>query len=79
MIRTQISLTAEQAEALRRLAQLRRRSQAALLRDALDDLLADEDRLRRVERARRAVGVGASGTKTTSEDHDAALEGIWDT
>jgi predicted transcriptional regulator len=63
-------MTDEQAEGLRRLAELRRRSQAALMRDALDDLIADEDRSRRIERARRAAGAFRSGTHRTSERHD---------
>jgi Ribbon-helix-helix protein, copG family len=74
MIRTQISMTSDQAEALRRLAALRRRSQAALLRDALDGLLGDEDRTRRIARARRAIGGFRSGRADTSREHDAVLD-----
>ena len=66
-------MTAEQAEALRRLAAVRQRSQAALMRDALDALTADVELTRRIERARRAVGAFRSGTTHTSADHDAAL------
>jgi hypothetical protein len=74
VIRTQISMTDEQAEALRRLAAARQRSQAALLRDALDDLLAGDERTGRVVRAREAVGAFRSGTTETSERHDEALD-----
>jgi hypothetical protein len=74
MIRTQISMTEAQAEQLRRLSVLRRRSQAALLRDALDGLLASEDRHRRIERARSAVGQFGSGTSDTAERHDDILD-----
>jgi hypothetical protein len=74
MIRTQISMTGEQAEGLRRLADLRRRSQAALMRDALDALITDSDRSRRIARARLAVGAFHSGSAGTSIDHDAALD-----
>ncbi|MBK5221920.1 MAG: ribbon-helix-helix protein, CopG family [Acidimicrobiia bacterium] len=74
MIRTQISMTEQQAEGLRRLAALRRRSQAALLRDALDSLLGDDGRVDAVERARSAIGAFRSGTATTSVDHDAVLD-----
>lgn len=74
MRRTQISMTDEQAEALRRLSALRERSQAALLRDALDTLLDADARAARAERARRVVGSFRSGVKTTSEHHDEALD-----
>ena len=73
MIRTQISMTEEQAEGLRRLAELRRRSRAALMRDALDELIGDSDRSRRVARARVAAGAFRSGGSETSVEHDAAL------
>ena len=79
MIRTQISMTEEQAEALKRLASIRNRSQAALLRDALDELLGNETRLRRIERARAAIGayrssVGPGPTPEPAGDHDALLD-----
>lgn len=74
MIRTQISMTEEQAESLRRLAATRQRSQAALLREALDGLLGDEERARRVARARGVVGRFRSGRTDTSERHDDALD-----
>jgi hypothetical protein len=73
MIRTQISMTDEQADGLRRLAEMRRRSQAALMRDALDALIADSDRARRIARARHAAGSFHSGSSETSVEHDAAL------
>jgi len=74
MIRTQISMTEEQAAALRRLSTVRHRSQAALLREALDELLEADGRLERVERARRAIGAFHSGAANTSEDHDTVLD-----
>ena len=67
-------MTEEQAEGLRRLAALRNRSQAALLRDALDDLLEDDRRSRRTARAVAAFGSFRSGHHDTSERHDAALD-----
>jgi hypothetical protein len=73
MIRTQISMTPAQAEALRRLAAQRRTSQAALLREALDLLVAEEARERRIERARAAIGAGGSGSSSTAVDHDGVL------
>ena len=74
VIRTQISLTQQQQDALRRLAAVRRRSQAALLRDALDELLASEPRTVRAARARAATGAFASGRTDTSERHDDELD-----
>ena len=73
MIRTQISMTEEQAEALRRLAAVRRRSQAALLRDALDELLEQDALARRVAMARDVVGAFRSGTRDTADEHDRVL------
>ncbi len=66
-------MTEEQADGLRRLAGLRRRSQAALIRDALDALLAEDARRRRAARARQAIGAFHSGRDDTSEHHDAAF------
>lgn len=82
MIRTQISMTEEQAEGLRRLAALRQKSQAALLREALDQLLADEVRERRVAAAMAVIGKyrtpdGVTPMGNTAEEHDAALEDIY--
>lgn len=74
MVRTQISMTEEQAEGLRRLAASRRRSQAALLRDALDELLAGSDRARRLDAAREVIGKYESEHEDTAEAHDAALD-----
>ena len=73
MIRTQISMTEAQAEGLRRLAALRHRSQASLLRDALDQLLASEAIAGQIARARAAVGQHGSGDPDGAEHHDAAL------
>lgn len=66
-------MTEEQAEGLRRLAAVRQKSQAAVLRDALDLLLDNEARAVRIRRARRATGAWASDPATTSIDHDAAV------
>ena len=67
-------MTQEQAEALRRVAATRRISQAAVLRDALDVVVASEERTRRIDRAMRALGSFNSGTAGTSVEHDAALD-----
>ena len=66
-------MTEQQAEALRHLAALRDKSQAAVLRDALDALVNADQRAMRLSRARRAVGAYRSGLSTTSIDHDEAL------
>jgi hypothetical protein len=73
MIRTQISMTDDQAEALRRLANLRKVSQAALLRDALDELLGNEVRDRRIDRARAACGAFRSDLGDGADHDHAAL------
>ncbi|HZB40376.1 MAG TPA: ribbon-helix-helix protein, CopG family [Ilumatobacter sp.] len=74
MIRTQISMTEEQQEALRRLAALRNVSQAAVLRDALDSLIGHDTRLRRLERARQLIGAYRSAASNTAVEHDEALD-----
>lgn len=74
MIRTQISMTEQQADALRRIAALRDQSQAAVLRDALDSLVDADVRATRIARARRAMGAFRSGTTRTSIDHDEVLD-----
>ena len=74
MERTQISLTAEQAQRLRGLARRRRTSMAALIRDAVDaayPLAGDADR--RWVAALEAVGGFHSGSRSTSEAHDDAV------
>jgi hypothetical protein len=69
-------MTEAQAEGLRRLASVRRRSQAALMRDALDGLLGHDTRARRISRARAAIGVFRSGHADTSAEHDRALDDV---
>ena len=77
MIRTQISLTEDQMRRLRTEAQRRHVSIAALLRDAVEQVLPNQG----AERARRhqvllgAAGIAASGTGTVARDHDAVLDG----
>ena len=79
MIRTQISLSQDQMDRAREEARRRGMSVAAVLRDALERVLAeaDEDKVR--EQARTAVGGFRSGRRTTSADHDDALaqDGRW--
>ena len=74
VIRTQISMTEQQQEALQRLAAVRKVSQAAVLRDALDSLIDQDARVRRLAQARQVAGRYRSGHSTTSVDHDGALD-----
>lgn len=67
-------MTTDQAERLRRLAEIRQRSQAALLREALDELLGRDERSRRIERVRRSIGAFSSDGGNTAVDHDEALD-----
>jgi hypothetical protein len=73
VIRTQISLTEEQQEALRRVAARRGVSQAAVIREALDDVLSRDDRRRRIERLLAVAGRYHSGLadgRSLARDHD---------
>ena len=74
MIRTQISMTQDQANGLRKLAALRERSQSALLRDALDSLLGDASLDQQIAAARAVIGRHGSGRQDVSEGHDRELE-----
>lgn len=73
MVRTQIQVTEEQAERLRRLAAERDTSMAALIRDAVDALALGADPDERRRRALAVVGGFASGTSDTSAAHDRYL------
>jgi hypothetical protein len=74
MIRTQIQLSEEQAEQLRRLSAQQQRSMADLIREALDALLMRHDssgRQDRMRRASRAFGRFRSTTGDLARRHDA--------
>ena len=62
---------------LRRAALSRHVSLAAVIRDAVDRVVPDEDarRLDRVETLLAAAGTAASGTGSVARDHDAVLAG----
>jgi predicted DNA-binding protein len=78
MIRTQIQLTNEQAERLRRLAAARGVSMAALVREGVERVLEDDDREERWRRALSVIGKYSSGeAANVSEDHDQYLEEIY--
>lgn len=74
MIRTQVSLTEEQAEHLRVQAAAQGVSQAAVVRRALDEYLANSPRATHIERARSAFGAFRSGCGDLAENHDAYLD-----
>ncbi len=80
MIRTQVSLTPEQMRRLRQEARRRHVSLAAVVRDAVDRVVPDEDELRhdRVDALLSVAGSVASGSGTVARDHDEVLaEGRW--
>lgn len=75
MIRTQISLTEDQMRRLRREARRRHVSLAAVIRDAVDRVVPDEDgqRSARIDTLLAAAGSIASGSGTVAREHDAVL------
>ena len=75
VIRTQISLTEAQMDRLKREARRRHTSIAAIIRDAVDATVVDEDadRLTRQQRAFGLAGVFTSGRSDISERHDEIL------
>ncbi len=83
MIRTQIQLTARQADELKRWADERGVSMAAVIREAIDEHLSRRGRPSRedtVARAIAAAGCARSGSGDVSRRHDdyfadAALNG----
>jgi hypothetical protein len=77
MIRTQVSLTEDQMRRLRRAARSRHVSLAAVIRDAVDRVVPDEDDQRRdrIDALLAAAGSVASGTGLVALDHDAELAG----
>lgn len=73
VIRIQISITEEQAKRLRLLALAGNVSQAHLMRQAVDALLARDELGQRLERARRPLGAYRSGDSAAAVQHDEAL------
>ena len=75
MIRTQISLTEDQMRRLRRAAEDRGVSIAAVIREAIEQTVPDEDadRMARQRRAFALAGAFDSGRRDTSERHDEVL------
>jgi hypothetical protein len=79
VIRTQVSLTEEQMRRLRREARRRRVSLAAIVREAIDRAVPNEDVARsdRVSALLGVAGAGASGTGTVAREHDTVLTERW--
>ena len=75
MIRTQVSFDEEQYFALQRRAHERGMSMAALVREAVEDKLADRERAQRNRMALSAIGVvrGKDGERI-GRDHDRYLD-----
>jgi predicted DNA-binding protein len=74
MVRTQIQLTDEQAERLKRIAAARGMSLAAVIREAVDAVVQDGDAdAARPERALAVVGRFGSGRHDVSTEHDREL------
>ena len=74
MIRTQISLTREQMQALRREAKRRGVSIAALVRRAVDAEVKQGDREERIRMAMEVMGSYSSGRTDISVNHDLYLD-----
>jgi hypothetical protein len=76
MRRMQVQFTDEQARALQARASESRRPIAAVVRDAVDALIAADQRHRRHERAVAAIGGFHSGLGDLAERHDDYLDGM---
>lgn len=76
MIRTQISLTEEQAERLRAQSAIKGISQAEILRQALEAYFERDDLIQRVEQARNITPV-SSGYTDLGVNHDEHLADIY--
>lgn len=74
MIRVQVQLTEEQAEALRRQAAQRRTSVARLVRDAVDASLREGRSSAQWDRALAVLGRFGSGASDVSVEHDRYLD-----
>lgn len=75
MIRTQVSLTEEQMLRLRREARRRHVSLAAVVRDAVDQVVPDQERGRndRLDALLEVAGTAASGRGDVARGHDEVL------
>jgi hypothetical protein len=76
MKRMQVQLTEEQVEALGERARAARRPVAAVIREAVDALIAADQRSMRHERAVAAIGGFHSGLGDLAEHHDDYVDGM---
>jgi len=74
MLRTQIQLSFEQARAIKALSAKRGVSVAALMREAAQRLIEDEERQGRFRRAIDVAGKHSSGLGDVADQHDHYLE-----
>ena len=80
MVRTQIQLTEEQAEAIKRIALSRRLPVAELIRRAVETMIKSStapDPEERVKRALEIAGKFSSGKRDISKKHDKYLADIY--
>ena len=73
MVRTQIQLTEEQYENLKRVARLNNVSMSELIRKKVDDAvnsLSSDRAVRKIIKAKSIAGQFGSGQKNLSENHD---------
>jgi hypothetical protein len=80
MVRTQIQLTEEQSESLRRLAEIDNVSLAEVIRRSVDSYIEARRDVSREERKRRlltVVGIGHSGVSDLAVNHDKYLAEIY--
>lgn len=80
MVRTQIQLTEQQVEALKRLASKKRVSLAELIRQGVDTLIRSTGTVSPEERRKRAIAVAGrfrSGLKDLSSKHDDYLKEVY--
>lgn len=76
MVRTQIQLTEEQANALKKIALSRHLSIAELIRQAVDNILKSSTAIDMEERKKRAINAAgrfSSGKRDIAREHDKYL------
>ena len=77
MIRTQIQLSEQQAQALKELSQKTGVSVAALMRQAADKLIQEGYKGRGLRAALEVAGKYSSGFHNVAEEHDRYLDQAW--
>ncbi len=80
MVRTQIQITEEQSEKLKKIALQQRTSIAEVIRNAIDQMLKNSTAVSREERKKKALSAAGkykTGIKNLARDHDDFLSGIY--